>query len=214
MISDVLWGVALLLVALVAWPTAANAYCITGSNTKWASPSTTRTLHFSPEYPSTWWSILDASVMRWDSSNVSGSSFNYGGAVAVSDWSTCNYRSFRLSFLLNHWPDVPAKSNNANVTPTHTTVDLDYNSYENGWYFNRDGTMSRSSKNVDLQTITVHEVGHASGMSHPDDPYDAYGNRSGCGRVSSYEVPGVTYANWTTKPNLAQDDKEGMAVMY
>lgn len=172
-----------------------------GNNRDWAH---------SPSYPTTWWSILNNSVLKW--SDLPGSYLHYNGTNVTDNWRNFGFRSARYDFVNSGLENSPGYTSNIyEGGTTHSWSGVDFNL---DWYFNSDGTMSQANQNVDLATIAVHEIGHASGVAHPFVPNDPR-QPPPCGTSPSPgEAEAVMNSNFTKKRNLTPDDVDAMQVRY
>jgi hypothetical protein len=192
---------ALSLVVIPFGASPAQAYCIigvttwSGNNYDWAH---------SPDYPTTWWPILNNSVLKW--SDIPGSYLHYNGTNVTANWRNFGFRSARYDFSNSGLENWPGFTSNFKGTGTHSWTGVDFNL---DWTFNSSGTMNQNTQNVDLATVAVHEIGHASGVAHP------FEYQSPCGTTgTAAEIASVMNPNFTTKRNLTPDDVDAMQVRY
>lgn len=185
---------------------AAQAYCINDGITKWEGNN--RDWAHSPNYPTTWWSTLNSSVLKW--SDLPGSYLHYNGTNVTDNWRNFGFRSARYDFSNSGLSDSPGFTSNIyEAGTTHSWSGVDFNL---DWGFNTSGVMSSVNHNVDLATIAVHEIGHASGVAHP---FVANVPTHPCGTTPSPgESEAVMNGNFTVKRQLAPDDIDAMQVRY
>ena len=177
--------------------TPADAYCTSGI-TRWSGSS--YTLHMSPLIAG--WnqtSVTNANA-QWDNGNISGSTLNYNtplynqGMVYSYQGSFANFSQIGLP---DSWPGATSNS----LGTTHASSWMRFN---NTFTWNTSGTMNGTLKQADVRTIAVHEMGHASGLNHPDV----------CGAMDSAEIASAMNPNWTQKWTVNSDDKAGIALRY
>lgn len=123
--------------------------------------------------------------------------FHYGGASGVTS-------SGNDGQNVVHWENMGNSSTLAETTWWYSgdqivEADLRYNDY-----YTWDATGSPSGSEVDLQSVTLHELGHWLSLGHDTDP--------GCPNVSA--VMCATYNLGTTKQSLGANDVAGIKAIY
>jgi hypothetical protein len=177
----------------------AQAACINGIG-RWAG--STITPYVSSRVPSTWNSSVAASINRWN--GITGSTLRYNAPVFNSYMDGFGFEIDRYSFRALGLGDYAGMANGAqNASHSHVRVYLNAD-----WKWNTAGTMSQAGRNVDVQTIVVHEVGHASGLAHP------YPEVCGAGHPTATEKLGVMYFNYTAKRIPNADEKTRISWRY
>ncbi len=184
-------------------PTPADAYCASGISA-WTGSS--YTLGVSSNVPSSWNTSINNARLQWDDSNVNwyspfNSTLNYNYPVFNAGAAYAWYMSYD-SFTAIGWnPAAPGGTlNNTNSSP-HSSSRMRFNS-DFTWNFS--GTFSQALKKADVHTVVMHEMGHSSGLNHPDL----------CGPMTSAEVASSMNANWTKKWSINSDDAAGIHSRY
>lgn len=177
----------------------AGAYCTNGVG-RWAGSYYTPGVR--PSIPTTWKSPLDWARGRWDF--IPGSTLTYY-EPKFYDMRPVPELLLALDYFAKwDWPDVPGITLGAS-TPNHQYASIWFNRSFN---WNDDGIMNQVTRQVDVWTIALHELGHASGLAHP------YASICGAGHPTSAEIASVMYVDWTTKRWPNSDDKSGIAARY
>ncbi len=190
-------GIVAAMQALPAPP--ANAYCTTGIG-RWLYSDYTPIVR--PSVPSTWNTAITSARAQWN--GISGSTLHYYTPTFNSNIANPEFQLYLADFGYAGLPDVPGISLGADVAK-HSTVSIALNS---NFTWNTSGTMSQSGRKVDVWTIVVHEMGHASGLAHP------YASVCGSGHPTTAEKASVMYVDWTKKRYPNADDKAGIASRY
>ncbi|MQY03245.1 matrixin family metalloprotease [Actinomadura macrotermitis] len=183
---------------VVSAATPAAAYCFNGIG-RWYYNG--YTLHARTSIPSSWNGSIKSAMKQW--SGIRGSSLRYYGPQFRSNVPNPEFQIDRGNFQRLGLPDVPGIAVGS-TTQRHRSTAVMLNS-QFRWYTN--GTMNQSQRKVDVWTIAVHEMGHASGLAHP---YPS----SGCGQPTQAEKAGVMYVTWKKKRYPNSDDKAGIARRY
>jgi hypothetical protein len=191
---------ALALSAMAGWSLQPVAAFCTDAMTRWATgyASSTPRVHWNPSLSQR--SAISAAVADWNGIDTI--------AYPAPVFNTSTYGNFDMyfsSFAGLGWPDLPGVTfNNSNSQP-HTVSDLYLN---NDYFWYTDGTMSQSQHKADIRTVMTHEVGHASGLAETTAViFD-------CRPVSTSEIQGVMYSNWTKKWDTRADDIAGIQYIY
>ena len=103
----------------------------------------------------------------------------------------------RGSFRALGLPDIAGIALGAQ-NASHSAVNIMLNS---DFAWNTTGTMSGPLRKVDVQTIVVHETGHASGLAHP------YASVCGAGHPTANEKSGVMNFTYQLKRIPNADEK-------
>jgi hypothetical protein len=175
-----------------------SAYCRQGI-TRWTY--STYTMHVRSNIPSTFNSSLTSAMRQWN--GISGSSLAYYGPQFQSGAANPEFQLYLNNFASSGLPDVPGITLGVGGSSgTHRTAEVLLNSR---FSWNTAGTMNQAQRQVDVWTVAVHEMGHASGLAHP---------YSDCGTVTAAERASVMYVDWTRKRTTNSDDDAGIAAIY
>jgi hypothetical protein len=177
----------------------AQAYCTSGIG-RWFYADYTP--HIRSSIPAGWNAHVTAAITRWN--GISGSTLHYYAPYFKSPVANPEFQVYRLSFRSVGFPDVPGIASGSQVQ-NHRTVEIGLNS---DFAWNISGVMSSTNRQVDVQTILVHEAGHASGLAHP------YPSVCGAGHPTTAEKAGVMNVTWAAKRLPSADDKAGIAGRY
>ncbi|MFD7161511.1 matrixin family metalloprotease [Kribbella sp. NPDC059898] len=173
-------------------------YCRLGI-TRWTY--TIYTMHVRSSIPASFNSSITSAMRQW--SGIPGSALRYYGPQFRSGVANPEYLLYLNNFANSGLPDVPGITLGVSGSSgTHRTAEVLLNSR---FSWNTAGTMNQAQRRVDVWTIAVHEMGHASGLAHP------YSN---CGPVTAAERASVMYVNWTRKRVPNSDDRAGIAAIY
>lgn len=152
--------------------------------------------------PAAWNASIATAIGRWN--GISGSTLHYYAPHFDRQVANPEFTVELVNFNTVGLPDYPGISLGAEASP-HSTIDLALNSR---FSWNTSGVMNQASRQVDVQTIVVHESGHASGLAHP------YPDVCGPGHPTAAERTGVMYVDWTAKRIPNADDRAGIAARY
>ena len=196
----------------------ASAYWAWGPT--WTSPAATRYLYI---WGSSWTasqeSAISAANMKYDSSNTNtqtsgttgSSTLNISGMYSTSSLSAFENAQLKMSYVAPElWvlsPNVIAftcRSGCSDFQVVHNNLLNSANISMNGNY-HFVASFSLVDMNVDLQTIALHELGHAHGLGHP--------NGDGTSLTSAESVSVMNFT-FTTKRSLTTDDIYGLESIY
>jgi hypothetical protein len=174
----------------------AQAVCTVGMG-RWLNSSNTPFIR--SNVPAAWNPSVRTAINRWN--GIPGSTLHYNPPHfdthffenPLFDITLVSHRNIGL-------PDVPGITIGAEA-PGHSWSVIFLNS---DFSWNAAGIHNRITRKVDIQTILVHEVGHASGLAHP----------GACGPTTPAERAGVMFVSWTVKRVPNADDKSGIARRY
>lgn len=212
--------VAVLVVVITALTaaSAASAYWAWGQT--WTSPTSTRYLYI---WGSSWTAAQETAIaaanVKYDSSNTNAqtsgtagtSTLNISGMYSTASLSAFDIAPLKMSYVA---PELWIQNPNV-IAFTCRTGCSDYlvvhNNKMNSANISMNGNFSFSSSfslpnmSVDLQTIALHELGHAHGLGHPDG--------DGTGLTAAESVSVMNFA-FTTKRSLTTDDLRGLESLY
>ncbi|MCO6007578.1 matrixin family metalloprotease [Actinoallomurus purpureus] len=186
-------------VAITATP--AHAYCLTQIN-RWKYD--TYTLYGRTTIPRSWDGSIKNATRQWN--GIRGSKLKYAGPYMRSNLPNPEYTISRIDFASVGLPDVAGITLGVKKDRTHTrhfTAAVELNSR---FKWNTSGTMNQGRRKTDVWTVAVHEMGHASGLSHP---WACDG-----GAMTKAEKASVMNVTWTKKRYPNSDDKAGIAKLY
>jgi matrixin len=173
----------------------AQAYC---TQARWRF--NVYTMYVRPSVPSSWQTSVQAAMHQWN--GIPGSSLQLWGPVFNSNIANPEFLLYTANFGAYGLPDVPGATLGLANSGTHSTAEVLFNT-NFGW--NISGTMNQATRQVDVRTIAVHEIGHANGVNHPQV----------CGSpFTAEEQASVMHPNWTYKPSTNSDDKAGIDFHY
>ena len=175
----------------------AQAACTVGMGRWFVSENTP---HFGSSIPSTWNATVTAAMSRWN--GIPGSTLDYRPPQFNSAVTNADFQIHQVSLSSVGLPDVPGLADGSQV-PNHKTVRIALSS---DFSWNTAGVMDQVNRMADVETILVHEVGHASGLAHPAV--------CGAGRPTTAEQAGVMFVTWTTKHIPSTDEKAAIAARY
>jgi hypothetical protein len=171
----------------------AAAWCNTDI-TKWSSP--TQQLYVYYTVPSNWNSAINSSRSDWN--GIDTLSYAY---PIFSSHITTNFNLFYSDFSNIGWPDVPGGTVNSSSSVPHLSSTVRLNS---DFTWNLTGQMDQAAYEADVRTVLTHELGHSSGLHHPNV----------CGSMTSDEEQAVMHPNWTKKWATNVDDDNGIRAIY
>ncbi|MCO6007601.1 matrixin family metalloprotease [Actinoallomurus purpureus] len=178
--------------------TPAHAYCLTQiSRWKYAS----YTLHSRKSIPTSWNASVKSAMRQW--SGIKGSGLKYYGPQVRSNAANPAFQIEKINFANAGIPDYPGITLGVEKSKgsRHSTAAVELNSR---FTWNTSGAMSQSKRKTDVWTVAVHEMGHASGLSHT----------GACGAMTKAEKASVMNVTWTKKRYPNSDDKAGIAKLY
>lgn len=190
-----------------------SAFVTVGST--WSSPSAIRYLFlWDSSFSPTEETQIGTMNLKYDSSKTNvfnaadpgSSNLNISGLTITSSLTSFDNSKFKISRNTSNWPfSFSAVAVTCRITCYQTNeagsnravIYLNDSSYDFGNSF--------SGSTYDLQTVILHELGHAHGLAHPADfKYP----------ISAAEVASVMNANGTLKRSLTNDDIYGLEVLY
>lgn len=175
--------------------TPAQAYCLKEIS-RWQGDR--HSLYAGRSIPKSWRQAIAAANGQWN--GIHGSKLTYG---RVHWKGTGRYRIARVDFAKAGLPDAPGITigveRHGKRRHGRATVMLNRR-----FHWNTTGRMDQHGRMADVWTVAVHEMGHASGLSHP----------WACGRMTKAERTAVMNATWKAKHHPNSDDKAGIARLY
>jgi hypothetical protein len=177
----------------------AHAYCLTQIN-RWKYND--YSLVGRKSIPRSWDGSIKSAMRQWN--GIRGSKLKYYGPYMRSNAANPAYQIELINFANVGLPDAPGITLGVikdRSHPRHNTAAVELNSR---FRWNTSGSMSQSRRITDVWTVAVHEMGHASGLSHP----------WACGSMSSAEKASVMNVTWKKKRYPNSDDKAGIAKLY
>jgi hypothetical protein len=189
---------AVLLTLVTTNPEPASAYCYSGN--KWSS-GTGHQAWADTTIPQAWSNSLSASVAAWN--GVAGSTWNmsytppgFFGPPAFGGW-IGRQAGGAAQAGVPGWTVSSATQGSASMTWANTYLNSD-------WTWNTTGTMNQAQMQVDVRTVTTHELGHWLRLLHPNQ----------CHAPSATENAAVMTPNFVQKWNLNSDDIAAIAAVY
>lgn len=185
------WLLALSLVHSTA-PIAA-AFC--KLPTKWAE--LTYRMHVQYYVPEAWEPAIDLSDNEWNGT----SKIHYVTSFESNAWWNFNFDN--QDFAYYGYPDVPGLTQNMDKSNgRHNRSDIHLHSNFN---WNLDGIMNQNERKADVRTVSVHEIGHSTGLGHPRN----------CGDPFTFdEENSAMHPNWKKKWTTRVDDDNGNKALY
>lgn len=184
-------------IVVASTATPASAYCRAGFG-HWTS--STQKLWGARSIPRAWRTSIKNANVRWN--GISGSRLRYTGPGWTGLPRVPRYVIGRQNFATAGWPDVPGITFGAqNTQARYVTIALN-----SRFHWNTTGGMNQRRRQVDVWTVAVHEMGHASGLAHP---WACDG-----GRMTRAERASVMNVTWTRKRYPNSDDKAGIRRIY
>ena len=193
----------------------AEAYWTVGPT--WSSPSAARYLVIlDSSFSASEETVIKAANIAYDASKTNAfnpsdpgsSTLNVSGVTITTSTSVLNSSSFRLTRYKTSWPwdsSYPAITCRYSCTETSSdarsnvaSINLNDRDFTFTTYFS-------GSSIVDLQTVVLHELGHAHGLAHPQDFRSV---------ISQAEYASVMTPTWTIKRSLTNDDILGLESIY
>jgi hypothetical protein len=176
--------------------TPAKAFCAT--NVKW-TPTAVGYQPQDDEFSASALTAIEAAGNQWNGAN-SGFVFSYHPPSASGPFSMYVRRP---SFKNKGFPDIPGRTVwKSGSTNRLISVKVFLN---DDWGWNTSGTMSQKNRQTDVRTVTLHEMGHALVLAHPQE----------CGMpISSAETDSVMNVQYKKKWNVNSDDINGIRAIY
>lgn len=149
--------------------------------------------------PSSWGGAIQASVNSWN--GKANWTFRY---VPYGQYGPYYGAVYRASFRSKGFSDVPGYTPYT-LRSGSSTQAVDHALWLNSDFkWNLSGTMSQANRQVDVRTITTHELGHFFVLTHPNL----------CGAMTTAETNAVMTPNWRTKWTPNSDDIAGLKAMH
>jgi hypothetical protein len=209
-----------LVVVFTVFTTASPASAYWAWGPTWTSPTSTRYLYI---WGSSWIAAQETAIatanMKYDSSNTNAqtsgtagtSTLNITGIFSTASLSAFDNAQLKLSYVAPElWvlpPGVIAftcRSGCSDYQVVHNNKLNSANISMNGNY-SFATSFSLPNMTVDLQTIALHELGHAHGLGHPNDDGTS---------LTAAESVSVMNFTFTLKRSLTLDDLKGLESIY
>jgi hypothetical protein len=159
-----------------------------------------------PGVPANWSTSINNARLQWDDSRVNTFISPYGSSSLNYNTPVTGSVPFAYKMYYSDFPNLGYPNNVPGATingagATHSTSTMWFN---DNFTWNFVGTMSQSQMKADVHTVVMHEMGHSSGLNHPDV----------CGAMTSSEVAASMNPNWTKKWTINSDDAWGIQSRY
>lgn len=156
--------------------------------------------------PTSWDTRIATAWQQWSQPNT-GSLFiaNPATRTVVSNPKINFFRNDIHSAPWNLPIGIPAFAEGATTNP-HSFVNVRAASNNSNFFWGSTFDYVSMPRKVDIQTVFVHEVGHAMGLAHPEGTCD--------GPVTQAEQASTMYVDLTIKRTTTADDDAGAVFLY
>lgn len=181
---------------LAIYPATANAYVLIGKI--WTSTANVKSPYvLSTNMPSAWTTRLSTSNGKWNA--FANSTLKTGSVTVTSSPSTfmnaaftIDYQDLVQAYLINDPGLTTSLATSGNAAHVHLNSNWNWST-------------AFSANTVDLETVTVHELGHAYGLHH---------STLGTGPFTQAAIDAVMNVTYTIKRTPNSDDIAGIAYLY